>query len=649
MSSATAISNLESASSSTSHDKAAQWAEKIRSQLRLVAPYDDVDKDEYIPASITVDETIMEAPRRRSADPEAAALANNIAQMLYPGAPEHSLSSLIKYEKDIVKLRNLVIKQRKHVIDDATKRNELMNWDKRILKQGPWDPVTNPMSLDGAPSLPMPVKIANPSTLAPFFEHLSLNGTEEKSSSTRAAEEGIEIEEPYYNVKSLEFEKGVLYSDGRMDLCKMVLGPTNIGDLIESLKTNTFITHFLLGNNIIGPHGAQCIVDFLKEFPNRMDTWYLAGNCIDTASFKILVDEWVKSTSVTNIWLKRNPLKPAAANDLFRLITQTPHLRTLDLDQTELGDAGVAELFTKLALHAPEKPLSIRHIYLNAVGIGPKAAVAIGEFLASPHCKLDAIYATNNPLGNEGVAALAAGLKENKSLARLTLASTGMGDDGATALCEALENHPTMAVLELSQHFATQDLDARYNWITDRSTHAIHNLLISSTPMAYLGLGQCALTHTGLNTILEAVIASPTLLYYIGKTIYPQDRTAAAIKAGQEHVRLSKLARATLEKNVKGVYGDQMNYDEFHADQKRWLINDKTDVRKIDSVYRNRDAGLARRGLMKLDKWWDEDDETLREVMNNAVGPVCTTRRNKAKVEGAVGPVCTKRQGKAEA
>jgi Ran GTPase-activating protein (RanGAP) involved in mRNA processing and transport len=193
-----------------------------------------------------------------------------------------------------------------------------------------------------------------------------------------------------------------------------------------------------------------------------MDTWYLAGNCIDSASLKILVDECVKSTSITNIWLKRNPLMPASAYNPFRLITQTANLRTLDLDQTELGDAGVAELFTKLAQHVPEKPVSLRHIYLNANGIGLKSADSIGQFLASPHCTLDAIYATNNPIGNDGVAALATGLKHNKSLTRPTLASTGLGDDGAIALFEALKNHPTMAVLELSQHFATLDLGSRY-------------------------------------------------------------------------------------------------------------------------------------------------------------------------------------------
>ena len=131
--------------------------------------------------------------------------------------------------------------------------------------------------------------------------------------------------------------------------------------------------------------------------------------------------------------------------------------------------------------------------------------------------------------------------------------------------------------------------------------------------MTYLNLGPCALTHTGLNTILSAVAASSTLLYYFAKTVHPQDRAAPAIAAGQEHVRLSKQAHAALVANVERVYG--LDYEEFIAEKKRWLISDETDVRKIDSVYRNRDAGQARRKLKTLDKFWEEGDQTLEEVM----------------------------------
>ncbi|KAF2174518.1 RNI-like protein [Zopfia rhizophila CBS 207.26] len=637
MASATMVSSLET----PSRAQAVQWADKIREDLLLVAPYDE-SGTESLPYSITIDESIMEAPRRKSANMDAANLANQVAQLLYP-SPDNSLGSLIKYEKDIVKLRKYILQQRKRAIEVATERNKLTNWDKRILKQGPWDETKDPVSLDGAPSLPMPVQIAEHEALEPFFEHLRLGGTDERDSSTRGVEEAIADEEPFYGTKTLEFERGVVYSDRRMDLCKMVLGPPNIGDLINSLKTNTFITHFLLGNNIIGPHGAKCIAGFLKEFPDRMDTWYLAGNCIDSASFKLLVDEWVRSTSVTNIWLKRNPLLPSAADDVFRLITQTKNLRTLDLDQTELGDAGVAELFSKLARCQPQEPLALRHIYLNAVGIGVKAAGAIASYLSSPHCTLDSLYTTNNPLGSAGVAALAAGLKQNKTLTRLTLASVGMGDDGAIALCDALQEHPMMATLDIGQSYSTQDLGMRYNWITDRSAYAIHNLIISLPTLQYLNLGQCALSNTGLNEILSAVLTSPSLLFYFGRTVHPQSKSPAAVKAGQSHILLAKQAQAQLAANVRKVYGNNMSYQKFYEEEKRWLVNDMTDVRKIDSVYRNRDAGLARRGLKKLEKWWDECDETLEQVMKGAVGPVCTKRLN------VVGPACTKRKAKVAA
>jgi len=222
----------------------------------------------------------------------------------------------------------------------------------------------------------------------------------------------------------------------------------------------SLIRSIRLGNNIIGPYGAKCIADFLKEFPDRMDTWYLAGNCIDVDGFHLLVEEWVNSTQVTNIWLKRNPLGAAAADDVSKLITQTSNLRTLDLDQTELGDVGVTHIFRELTLH--NEPVALRHLYLNAIGIGEQGAQAVAQYLASPHCKLDALYMNNNPLGNAGLATLATGLEVNESLTRLTLASVGASDDGIIALCSALEQHPNLVTLDIGQSYSTEDLDSRY-------------------------------------------------------------------------------------------------------------------------------------------------------------------------------------------
>jgi Ran GTPase-activating protein (RanGAP) involved in mRNA processing and transport len=314
--------------------------------------------------------------------------------------------------------------------------------------------------LKGAPSLPMPVEISDARSLTPFFNHLKHDGSYETASD--ATGQSQTAAEPYYNVPTLEFDKGVLYEDGRMDLCKMALGPPNISTLMHSLRSNTFVRHFLLGNNIIGPAGAQAIADFVQESPDRIDTWYLAGNCIDGASFALLTDALVKSPAVTNIWLKRNPLGPESVDSLFRLITQTPNLRTLDLDQTELGDAGVAALFSRLAEYIPPTPLSMRILYLSATGISTAACEAISMYLASPHCPITSLYMSSNPIGDAGAKALAKGLQNNKALQRLSLQSVGLTDEGATALISPLQDHPTLETLDISQSYSTQDLNARY-------------------------------------------------------------------------------------------------------------------------------------------------------------------------------------------
>ena len=95
------------------------------------------------------------------------------------------------------------------------------------------------------------------------------------------------------------------------------------------LESSTFVRHFLLGNNMIGPVGARLISGFVLAHPDRMETWYLAGNCIDLAGFERLVSAWTT---------------------LYDLITKTSKLRRLDLDETELWDEGVAHLFSLLTI-----------------------------------------------------------------------------------------------------------------------------------------------------------------------------------------------------------------------------------------------------------------------------------------------------------
>ncbi|WYZ34134.1 hypothetical protein EsH8_I_000410 [Colletotrichum jinshuiense] len=597
-------------------------------------------------------------PRRKSA---RSRLAEAIATLLYPATHDGCVSPVIRYDAARVRVRAWVALQRKHDIFAATKRNghsfrgltggaapgvHAPVWSSRILAQGPWDPARFPVSTAGPWAIPMPVAVADAADLAPFLDHLGLGGTHELDEGSPGAGLNDGKGEPYYGVRGAEFRRGVIYEDGRMDLCKMVVGPDHIGSLMESLRPNRFVRHFLLGNNIIGPVGALEIARFIREFPDRMDTWYLAGNCIDAPGLRALVDAMVGSgAAATNIWLKRNPLGPAAAADVYRLVTETKHLRTLDLDQTELGDAGVADLFRRLTAFshggASGRKLPLRNLYLNGDGISTKAAAAIAAFLASPACGVTSLYLSCNPLGDAGVQALASAVRHAPQLARLSLQSVGMTSAGAIPLLRAVASHPGMRLLDLGQAYATADLGQAWNYIDDAAVPSLCELLAANQTLDYLSLGHCPITPPELRAIDRAV-SQGSLLYYNADSILPdsgleaptfnpsRDHTMPDVSSWlaptKDEKAIGKAVEDRLEANVRARYGSDMTYTRFLDEEKRWIVNDKADVRKIDSVYRNRDAGLARRKMQILVKDWDENDDTLARVMN-AQGPFCTKRK----------------------
>ncbi|KAF2669951.1 RNI-like protein [Microthyrium microscopicum] len=485
----------------------------------------------------------------------------------------------------------------------------------RVKAQGPWHQKATSLELKGASALPMPVKIATPESLIPCFDHIRKNGTflplpgEDQKFSLD--------EEPYHHTPYIEFEKGVIYRDRRVDLCKMVLGPTNIDGLLDSLESNEFIEHFLLGNNIIGPAGCRRISKFLQDYPERMDTWYLAGNCIDAVGFGLMASSWAKS-SATNVWLKRNPLGPDSAQNVAMLIQNSKTLRTLDLDQTQIGDEGVASLFDILCGGDSATPITLRHLYLNAGGVGPKAAKSINRFLHSPRCQLESLYLSMNPLGDAGVILLTEALNRNTTLQRLMLGSVGMTGAGAEILFKSLAGHPNLMALDVGQAYATEDLKAHFNWIDDTAADAITDFILATPNLRLLDLSYSALSFQSLNKImLRGVLNSNSLCALARSTIHKTSHLGHdEVKAVLAMKRIKPRIKERLDSNVFGHYPG-MDLNDFHSDEIRWLKGPKEDLRKIDSVYRNRDAGLQRRGLKRLNKWWHSDDQTLDVVMNS--------------------------------
>lgn len=226
----------------------------------------------------------------------------------------------------------------------------------------------------------------------------------------------------------------------------MGLGPTFIHLLMDSLESNKQIKHFLLGNNVITNSGARRIARFIQRHPNRMATWYLAGNLIKLEGLKELATALKGSPVLTNLWLKRNPLGNEAGRVLGSLVNTSASLRTLDLECCNLGDKGISILFSTLS----SQPSNLQTLYISANGFGWRACTSIGDYLASPKCRLTGLYMANNRLNDDGLDFFCAGLKQNRALKRLNLASCGFSDFGLSSLADALQHHPNIMHLDIS-------------------------------------------------------------------------------------------------------------------------------------------------------------------------------------------------------
>jgi Ran GTPase-activating protein (RanGAP) involved in mRNA processing and transport len=371
--------------------------------------------------------------------------------------------------------------------------------------------------------------------------------------------------------------------------------------VMRSLESNTFITHFLLGNNAISATGAQCIANFIEKHPNRMETWYLAGCHITRHGLSVLAPKMIKSTSITNLWFKRNPFGAESALLLADLVVSTKNLRTLDLETTELGDEGTHRFVDGIV----GKPTSLLHLYLNADGIGEKACASLGRYLADPHCQLESLFLSSNPIGDAGARHLAAGIEKNTSLKRLMLASTGLTNKGVGSIARALVNSPcNLRCLDLSVSQTTKAHSQRFNYLDDGCISDLRSLIMKQSLRA-LHLGRCVFTPEGLQSIRE--VAGQSEMVYLD---------VQRVDIGEQKTGSCSLAlRTQMAKNQAKYFPHIEDYSNFlNSEEFRYLRN-TSDVRKIDSMYRTLDKRLG----LPMDEPWEADDPVWKLITEDAL------------------------------
>lgn len=442
----------------------------------------------------------------------------------------------------------------------------------------------------------MSVEISPLEELQPFFNHLANDGS-------------IRNNQVIGNNNYLKFERGVVYPDGRMDLCKQVVGDKWIGNLMEALKTNTQIEHFLLGNNVTKLEGGKAIGEYLvSQHPNKIKTWYLAGSEFNSKALEYIVNGFLTSrdNDVKALWLKRNPLYAEGMIYIRQLLEHNNSIKVLDLHNTAIGlreDAYNNLVFTSLTNNGIELKMSkmpyenyltdngimnlceglkvndvLENLYLDANGLQISSLQYLAEYF-SFKTKMGLVGIKNlwigmNKLTDDGVKILCKSLKDYP-IRGLELGSVYMSDVGMEYIANTFKNHSSLEVLDLGLYKATADMGAVSNNIGDNGVKWICDLIENNSRLKYLDISMNNISADGIDKIANSLEKNKNIWYIYYKQYGHEVKQKTILKIENILFRNHQLANSVVNNSIV-----------FDKEYKRRLVHGE-DIWTIDSIYRN--------------------------------------------------------------
>ncbi|MCB9640782.1 MAG: DUF924 family protein [Myxococcales bacterium] len=436
------------------------------------------------------------APKRRSAVDKLCHLACDIALALLPLPTEDSMSQPWTPE-GLKKAKGYRYMEYRHTVRDLRKALDHLMLDfadrqrneriKQLYEQSRsrTNPEQEPIPAPILHPAPEPVLPCANEELEPLLDWLN--------NDSPVAE-------------MLQFTRGTLLPDGRLDLCKQVVGPEGIGPLLGAMQHSSRVKRLLLGNNIVGDGGARQIAEYIRSGRSQLDCWYIAGNEITAEGLQAVTEAIAEDPQVRHLWLKRNPLRPEGMIPLSNLLKQHQHLEVLDLLNCAVFDEGIQNLEEGWCANR-----SLRHLYLDANALTPKSAPIIARCLEQGP-PLRTLFLSCNRLGDEGVRLLAPALASNTSLERLSLASNRLTPKAAEILVEALAEHPTLLFLDLGYMRGTGAVGEAGNFLGDEGAKIIAKLLQKNRTLRSLDLLHNDIGQAGLQPLCDALRENTQLI-----------------------------------------------------------------------------------------------------------------------------------------
>ncbi|CAD7696291.1 unnamed protein product [Ostreobium quekettii] len=177
---------------------------------------------------------------------------------------------------------------------------------------------------------------------------------------------------------------------------------------------------------------------------------------------------------------------------LSETLLENATITQLDLSYNFIDDSGMRSIVHLLKINRNLKSLQLEGNCITSAGAASLAAVLSHSSNTGP--ALHRLSLRGNPLGDEGVAAIAEALRTNVNIRHLDLGRTDMGEKGIVALCAALTDRNFLEILGLEKPLVQGPKDNLMCHMALMIARAHH--------LSTLGLGKHSLTDSEFETLL---------------------------------------------------------------------------------------------------------------------------------------------------
>ncbi|CAF0895642.1 unnamed protein product [Adineta steineri] len=216
--------------------------------------------------------------------------------------------------------------------------------------------------------------------------------------------------------------------------------------LVSILRNLMTLTTLNISNNQISNHGIKAITDALK-YSKTLTKLDLSSNQIDATGAHYLAEALEHNqTTVTSLNISNNSIGPEGAKCFANTLRNTKTLNELIMSNNRIGNTGAEHLSDAL-----KENTTLTIIDLSSNQIVGHGILNLANALKK-NTTLTTLHYRNNRMQSIGTKYLADALKCNNSLTLLSLQCNEIGDNGALHLVDALKNNKALQKIYLGRN-----------------------------------------------------------------------------------------------------------------------------------------------------------------------------------------------------